>query len=182
MVHYDMNPRNVAIVKGGKPKLNDFNIAEFLRINPRTNQTCGFPSRLHEPWWRAPEEVVINNTNLLTEKVDVYSLGNLLYHIMTTRSPHGKMKRERMEEVRPMVARGDVPVLSDYFSKHEDPAIAAIRDAMYQCYEKDPLKRPTSRQVADGLLDTLLALKDQLEKKRKQQEQQHQQHHHHHKR
>ena len=167
MVHYDMNPRNVAIVRGGKPKLNDFNIAEFLQYNPTTNETCGFRSRLHEPWWRAPEEVQVDhNTNLLTEKVDVYSLGNLLFHILTTRSPHGKMKRERMEEVRPQVLRGEVPVLAPYFAEHTDPAIVVLRKAMYMCYEPDPLERPSAREVANMLLDELLLLKEQQAKKK----------------
>jgi serine/threonine protein kinase len=31
MVHCDLNPYNIAITRGGKPKLNDFNLAEFLR-------------------------------------------------------------------------------------------------------------------------------------------------------
>lgn len=177
MVHYDMNPRNIAIVKGGKPKLNDFNIAEFLRYNPQTNQTCGFRSRLHEPWWRAPEEVVVNNTNLLTEKVDVYSLGNLLYHILTTRSPHGKMKRERMEEVRPMVARGDMPVLGEPYRSSVDPAVVALRKAMHMCYESDPLARSSAREVANVLMDTLLTLKDQQEQKQQHHKRQQQQQH-----
>ena len=47
MVHYDLNPHNIAMVKSGRPKLNDFNTAEFLRINRKTNETCGFPARLH---------------------------------------------------------------------------------------------------------------------------------------
>ncbi len=152
MVHYDINPRNIAIVAGGKPKLNDFNIAEFLHYNPTTNKTCGFRSRLHEPWWRAPEEVTIGNSNLLDESVDVYALGNLLFHILTTHSPRGKMKRERMEEVRQVVAKGVRPTMAQEYTTSKDPSIVAIRKAIYKCHEFDPKKRPSAREVATTLI------------------------------
>jgi len=50
LVHYDLNPRNVAIMADGTPKLNDFNIAEFLRWDIAANRPCGFTGRLYEPW------------------------------------------------------------------------------------------------------------------------------------
>ena len=83
MVHYDLHLGNIAVVAGCTPKLNDFNIAEFPRYNPKTNQTCGFRSWTHDPWWRAPEEVTIGNDNMLDEKVDIYSLGNLIFYPLT---------------------------------------------------------------------------------------------------
>lgn len=51
MAHYDINPRNVIMTPSGKPKINDFNVAEFLTWDPKTQEHCGFESRLHEPWW-----------------------------------------------------------------------------------------------------------------------------------
>jgi serine/threonine protein kinase len=158
LVHYDLNPRNVAIVKGGKPKLNDFNIAEFLRVNPETNETCGFPARMHEPWWRAPEEVRLGVNATVDEKVDVYALGNLLFDILTTRSPRGKMKKERMEEVREHVVRGEPPKIPPPFNKSKDKISKIFRQAMRMCFEKDPKKRATAREVAELLTDALQKL------------------------
>ncbi len=57
MVHYDINPMNVAITYGGVPKLNDFNVAEFLLWDTEKNESRPFVGRLKEPWWRAPEEM-----------------------------------------------------------------------------------------------------------------------------
>ena len=53
IAHYDINPRNIIMTPSGRPKLNDFNVAEFLTWDPKTRsqQLCGFESRLHEPWW-----------------------------------------------------------------------------------------------------------------------------------
>lgn len=160
MAHYDINPRNIAIVKGGKPKLNDFNIAEFIQYNPNTNQSCGFPSRLHEPWWRAPEEMYLPedvevDMRLVTEKVDVYALGAVLFHILTTHSPRGKMKQERMAEVREVVARGVAPFLPAPYNVSDSPAVKAIREAMELCFVVDPVQRGSSHQVAKILQDAV---------------------------
>jgi serine/threonine protein kinase len=154
MAHYDINPRNIAIVQGGKPKLNDFNIAEFLRY-PQENSTadtCGFPSRLHEPWWRAPEEMhtdsTTTTTTMINEKVDIYSLGAVLFHILTTHAPRGKMKKERMEGVRVEVEQGIRPTLMEPFASDPSPIVQAFRDAMDLCFHEDPRKRGTSGEVA----------------------------------
>jgi serine/threonine protein kinase len=158
MVHYDMNPRNVALFRGGKPKLNDFNIAEFLRINIQTNQSCGFRSRMHEPWWRAPEEMDIHPTShhWIDEKVDVYALGNILFHILTTYAPRGKMKRERMEMVRAIVASGKPPILPKPYSNDPNPIYEAFRQAMALCFVADPQQRGTAAEVSAILLDALV--------------------------
>ena len=164
MVHYDLNPRNIAVVAGGRPKLNDFNIAEFLRYNPKTNQTCGFRSRLHEPWWRAPEEVTKENDNVLDEKVDIYALGNLIFHIVTTRSPRGKMKKERMEEVRTKVAQGIRPQMEEEFAESTDPALVTLIEVIDMCYDPDPTRRPSSRHVASMLMRSLTELRPSVKK------------------
>lgn len=160
MVHYDLNPHNIAMVKSGRPKLNDFNTAEFLRINRKTNETCGFPARLHEPWWRAPEEVVIpkpGETHLVTEKADVFSLGNLLYHILTSNAPHGKKdKQNRIEWVRSEVAAGKPPGLPQMYADSRDPALVSIKKAMEMCFVLDPNKRASAKEVASLLMEALL--------------------------
>ena len=160
IAHYDFNPRNIAVVEGGMPKLNDFNVAEFLFKSTDNNNTlCGFPSRLHEPWWRAPEEMYIPEKGEplrnITEKVDVYALGGVLYHILTTHSPRGKMKKERMDEVREQVAQGQRPTLSDEYESSSSKAVIAFRKAMDLCFVVDPEQRGTSEQVATILRETL---------------------------
>jgi serine/threonine protein kinase len=60
LVHYDLNPMNVVITAGGIPKINDFNLAEFIQWKPDTNERCGFRGRFKEPWWRSPEEMLWN--------------------------------------------------------------------------------------------------------------------------
>ena len=150
MVHYDINPRNVAMFDGAKPKLNDFNIAEFLKINHKTNKTCGFPNRMHQPWWRAPEEVQ-TETVLLDEKVDVYSLGSVLFHILTTHSPWGKMKDWRYDEVTSLVRNGTKPKLMAPFDTANDTATRTFRTAFERCFPFHPRERASAKEIADLL-------------------------------
>lgn len=159
LVHYDLNPRNVAIVKRGKPKLNDFNVAEFLTWDTKQNTTCGFTGRFREPWWRAPEEMHFHDSSYtnpapLTEKVDIYSLGNILMTLLTTHSPRGKMTKELMEEIRPKVARGELPRLPSDFNETyaaADPALSPIIKAMYKCLQALPEDRPSAGEIAEEL-------------------------------
>jgi len=155
MVHYDLKTDNVALFAGGRPKLNDFNTVEFLRYDPETNETCKFPSRFHEPWWRAPEEMNTTHTVLVDEKVDIYALGNILYQTLTTHPARGKQKKDREDEVRPLVAAGICPTIPASYANSTDPGVRAILKAIDLCWAKNPSDRATAKEIATLLNDAL---------------------------
>jgi serine/threonine protein kinase len=167
MVHYDINPRNIALFTGARAKINDFNIAEFLHYNPKTNETCGFPSRMHAPWWRSPEEVTLDEDVLLNEKVDIYALGASLFHLFTSFSPRGKMVASREETVRQFVLTDKRPVVLAVLRNSTDPIAITFRDVLDRCYEPDPSKRPSAEEVATILESALLYEKAAVRKRRK---------------
>ena len=159
-------------MKDGSPKLNDFNIAEFLTYNTTTNKTCGFRSRLHEPWWRAPEEMDMSHRTMVDEKVDIYALGEVLFHILTTHGPRGKMKKFRMEEVREVVRRGEPPSMWEPYASDEKlkkhPVVRAFTKALDLCFEPDPVKRGTSIQVARVLHKALMKEEERRKKEKRE--------------
>ena len=159
MVHYDINPRNVAVTNTGSVKINDFNVAEFIKWNTVTQQPCKFEGRFYEPWWRAPEEVIAPpegmDPHVLNEKVDVYSLCNVLFRIMTGRAPRGKSIPERMEMIRTEVAQGLPPEMPEEFLRTDDQALIFIRRAMVHCYQANPNDRWSARDIADELFENL---------------------------
>jgi serine/threonine protein kinase len=161
MVHYDLNPRNIALFSGARPKINDFNIAEFLTYDPATNATCGFENRMHQPWWRAPEEVDPNRTVLLDEKVDAYALCNILFSIYTTHAPRGKMKDYRMEGVRELVAAGIPPDLPPPYNETKTSITDVFTKIFSRCYAKDPKERASSQEITDILVN---AIYDRIQK------------------
>ena len=176
MVHYDINPKNVAIVKGGKPKLNDFNTVEFLKWNRVKQERCGFRGRLHEPWWRAPEELIMpeayaegknisadaivasfEDQPLLDEKIDVWSLGNLIYNMLTGHAARGQAKAWRYAEVRRDVLAAKMPwrPTDAMYLNSTQPAIVAMKRAVERCIVKDPKRRWSALDVAYEMMDAL---------------------------
>ena len=93
----------------------------------------------------------MSHTAIVNEKVDVYALGNVLFHILTTHAPRGKMKKERMDEVREIVRNGTRPAMLEPYVTGEirkNRITKAFKQAMDLCFEADPAKRGTSVQVA----------------------------------
>jgi hypothetical protein len=70
-----------------------------MTYNKTTKESCGFHLRLHEPWWKASEEMDMSHSAIVNENVNVCALGNELFHVLTTHSPQGKMKKEPMDKV-----------------------------------------------------------------------------------
>ena len=168
MVHYDINPRNIAVMRAGTVKINDFNVAEFMKWDTVNQKPCKFKARLREPWWRAPEEMMElaegEDPKILDEKVDVYSLCNVLYRIMTGRAPRGKSIPERVELIRNEVAEGLPPAMPPLYLYTDDAALIGIRSTMVHCYQLDPKDRWSARDIADRLVTTLESIMDAAEK------------------
>ena len=160
MVHYDINPKNIELTKSGFPKINDFNVAEFLGWNERTGKPCGFKGRFREPWWRSPEEMIRGDDQpVLDEKVDVYALGNVLYTLLTGHSPRGRSTEDRINTVRKELIHGNPPPMSSFFKNSKDPMISAMRESISLCLEPDPKKRASSREVATYLFNEFQRIK-----------------------
>lgn len=167
-VHLDINPANVVSI-GGSLKLNDFNIGIIRRWNTTSQEPCGFPAQYPNPQWRSPEES--RNENNLTEKVDVFSLGHIFFRLICGHEPWNKLEpdgKPSKETINEKVQQGQLPFIPKTIMKSTDAEVAAIRDAMLDCYRPDPTERPSAREISrklEAVLEKLAGKRDSRHKK-----------------
>ena len=83
LLHRDLKPSNVLIDPFGEPRITDFGLAKELSGSSDltlTGQVLGTPGYL-------PPEQADPTCGPLTPAADIYSLGAILYFILTTRAP-----------------------------------------------------------------------------------------------
>ncbi len=168
LAHNDLNPSNV-MMNHGNAKLNDFNVGIMMTWNEQKNQPCRFKSRFANAQWRAPEEQFIDgeySNEPLSEKIDVYALGNIFFRIIAGHDPWKEYKidgRISSEDQNDIAKRkrfnGDLPKFLDPDVVDTSiPATKAIYDVMMKCFQKLPKDRPTAVEIQSELSQAYISL------------------------
>lgn len=87
VVHRDIKPSNVLVTPAGETKLLDFGIAKLLdnTSDPDMLDWTRVGAAPATPSYAAPEQM---RGEPATTAVDIYSLGALLFHVLTGKRPH----------------------------------------------------------------------------------------------
>lgn len=81
IVHRDLKPQNVLLDEGGNVFLTDFGIAKLVKDSTRLTQTG---ATMGTPAYMAPEQW---QGDILDARTDLYSLGIMLYEMLTGKLP-----------------------------------------------------------------------------------------------
>ncbi len=141
VLHRDLKPANILIDPQGEPHITDFGLAKVLG---RETQLTLSDAILGTPAYMSPEQAT-GRTREVTLATDVYSLGAILYELLTGQPPFaGGTAYEIIQQVieqppkRPSAINAEV---------NRDLEILCLK-----CLEKDPARRYRSAELlADDL-------------------------------
>jgi serine/threonine protein kinase/Tfp pilus assembly protein PilF len=138
VIHRDLKPSNIIIDKDGNARIMDFGIARSLR----TKSITGEGVIIGTPEYMSPEQAEGKEVD---ERSDIYSLGVILYEMVTGRVPF----------------EGETPLSVAHKHKYEPPADPRkfnpqvpddLNRMILRCLEKDKSKRyQTAEELSSGL-------------------------------
>jgi serine/threonine-protein kinase len=140
ILHRDLKPSNILLEDDGEPLVSDFGLAKFLDSQvdmTKTGQQLGTPA------YMAPEQTS-TGAGKVTAQADVWSLGVILYELLTGTRPFTSLGSDLSHEVctreppRPCRLRADLG--------------ADLETIMLKCLEKEPQHRyPSAAALAEDL-------------------------------
>ena len=134
IIHRDIKPSNVLVTShDGQPvvKVIDFGVAKALsqQLTEKTIYTQ-FAQIIGTPLYMSPEQAQLSGLDIDT-RADIYSLGVLLYELLTGTTPFDRqrLKSAALDEVRRIIREEDPPRPSTRISQSGDrlASIAALR-------------------------------------------------------
>jgi serine/threonine protein kinase/Tfp pilus assembly protein PilF len=147
ILHRDLKPANVLLADDGQPMLLDFNLAQDANA-PGQAAVAAVGGTLP---YMSPEQLQAyrGERQAIDARADVYSLGAILYELLTGRPPfrwhNGPMQRvlERMAQ-----DRRTIPALSP-----RNPGVTpAVESIVRRCLDPDPARRyQSARQLQEDL-------------------------------
>lgn len=139
IIHRDLKPRNILLDREDRPYVTDFGLAKMTAEDYSLTATDDL---LGTPRYMSPEQA---SGKRVTPSTDVYSLGTILFELLTGQSP---FRGDTPSEVLRLIIEEEPPH-PFFLNPHVDKNLATI---CLKCLEKDPLRRyGSAADLADDL-------------------------------
>jgi eukaryotic-like serine/threonine-protein kinase len=144
VIHRDLKPSNILVTTDGVPKLLDFGIAKLLNPDLITESPTATVTslRMMTPEYASPEQVLGQQ---VTTATDVYSLGAVLYELLTKERAH-QLNTHSFAEIENVICKKDP----------ELPSLAVKRIQSSDSEEKVNAKKRLSREFVHELDNIVL--------------------------
>jgi eukaryotic-like serine/threonine-protein kinase len=149
IIHRDIKPGNIWLSSDGVAKVGDFGLAVAVELSRLTKSGMMVGTVSYMP----PEQAMGGK---VTAKADLYSLGAMLYEMVTGRPPF-----VGDDSVSIIGQHINTPPVSPAWHRADLPP--ALETLIMQLLEKDPDKRPESTAVVRQALESIGASKPKVE-------------------
>ncbi|HEX6810164.1 MAG TPA: serine/threonine-protein kinase, partial [Planctomycetota bacterium] len=145
VIHRDIKPSNVLVaVQDGAPlpKIIDFGLARAADDVIHKLNDCTRPGAVvGTPDYMSPEQAGVNNLDIDT-RTDIYSLGAVLYELLTGARPFrlgGLRNVDRIDEVLRIIHQDDPPTPSSRVASNDEavPSMPIDKRALRRCLRGD---------------------------------------------
>ncbi|OQR83960.1 protein kinase [Achlya hypogyna] len=139
VIHHDLKSLNMLLDANWRCKVSDFGLSRFKKKHIMdSQQTMGSIP------WMAPE---ITTDSLVTEKVDVYAMGIIIFECVTSEMPYPTVP---IQGIPHLVAKGRRP--TDYAAVTKVPIeLTGLVALMRACWSTNPAERPGFDEIVETL-------------------------------
>ena len=152
VIHRDLKPSNILVTQEGEPKLLDFGIAKLLSAGDELFTQTIPALRVMTPEYASPEQV--KGGKIMTTS-DVYSLGVLLYELLTGQRPY-RLKTRTPAEIARAITEQEPERPSTAVTRASNSPQSAIRNPKFLRGDLDNIvlkamrKEPARRYASVG--------------------------------
>ena len=142
ILHRDLKPANVLLTEDGQPMILDFNLAAEAEDSLATDEIAGGTLP-----YMSPEQIAsIDSFRCVNVASDVYSLGVILYELLTGRLPFSRNEGDRKAMIDERWAASIAP-------RRISPQLSVDAESVIQkCLAPDPAHRyQTAQELSDDL-------------------------------